>query len=415
MTDDILARRRMVAAEQWNLSHGVVLIYAGEEIPVPGRGDRIYPFRAHSEYFYLTDRERPGGVLAYGPEDGWVEFVRPVTAEELLWAGLEGDVEGVPEGTRPLDELEAWVGGRDVRRLGAATDVDIELRDQLIRVRRPKDKVEIARMRAAVEVTRAGFEELVTLIAPGRTERELQIGLEAALLRNGADFLAFDSIVASGKHSAVLHFKPTARKLCRGDLLLVDAGAEYRGYASDVTRTYVLGGILSADQRLVYETVRLAGEAAIGACRPGADWQDVHCTAALVVAEGLVELGVLRGSAQLLVESGATKLFFPHGVGHPVGLGLRDAGRTSDEGREPAPGLPELRVGITLQMGQAWTVEPGLYFVDARVHQARERDDVNWERVDSLRALGGVRIEQDVLITSDGCDVLTAGIPLGLP
>src|SRR5690348_2367287 len=180
MTDGFLEQRRSAAAAAWNLNGGVALVAGGGEIPVPGRGDRTYPFRAHSEYLYLADRERPGGVLAYAPDDGWVEFVDPVTPEELLWTGLEGDREGVPEGTRSLGELEAWIGGRTVRRLGVAADADVELRDALIHVRRPKDDVELERMRIAAEATRAGFEELASLIAAGCSERELQVVLEAS-------------------------------------------------------------------------------------------------------------------------------------------------------------------------------------------------------------------------------------------
>jgi Xaa-Pro aminopeptidase len=412
MTDAFLERRRAAAAAAWNLDGGVVLVAAGDEIPVPGRGDRTYPFRAHSEYLYLADRERPGGVLAYAPADGWVEFVAPVTAEELLWTGLEDDREGVPEGTRPLGELEAWVGGRPVRRLGAAVDADVELRDALIHVRRPKDDVEIERMRTAAEATRTGFEELVPLIAAGRTERELQVTLEVAFLRNGGDFLAFDTIVAAGDHAAVLHFSPTARELRDGDLLLVDAGAEHRGYASDVTRTYAVGGTFTAEQALVYDTVRRAGETAIAACRPGTEWHDVHRAAALVVGEGLVELGVLRGSPETLVESGAATLFFPHGVGHLVGLGVRDTGPASDEARKPVPGLPRLRVDIPLRPRQAWTVEPGIYVVPALLARERGRDGVDWDRVDELHGFGGVRLEQNVLITDDGWEILTASVPL---
>ena len=310
-TEAFLERRRAATAAAWDLNGGVVLVAAGDEIAVPGRGDRMYPFRAHTEYLYLTDRERPGGVLAYAPDDGWVEFVTPVTAAELLWTGLEGDREGVPEGTRPLDELEQWIGDRPVRRLGAAVEADIELRDALIVVRRPKDDIELERMRTAADATRAGFAELVSLIAAGRTERALQVALEAAFLRNGGDFLAFESIVAAGDHAAVLHFSPTARELRDGDLLLVDAGAEFRGYASDVTRTYAVGGTFTAEQALVHETVRRAGETAIAACRPEVEWHDVHRAAALVVAEGLVELGVLRGSPETLVESGAARCSSP--------------------------------------------------------------------------------------------------------
>jgi Xaa-Pro aminopeptidase len=410
--DGFLERRRAAAAAAWNLDGGVVLVMAGDEIPVPGRGDRTYPFRSHSEYLYLTDRERPRGVIAYGPDDGWVEFVAPVTAEELLWTGLDGDREGVPEGTRPLDELDTWVGGRPVRGLGAAVDADVELRDALVHVRRPKDDVELERMRTAAEATRAGFAELVPLITVGRTERELQVTLEAAFLRNGGDFLAFEAVVAAGDHAAVLHFSPTARELRAGDLLLVDAGAEHRGYASDVTRTYAVDRTFSAEQALVYDTVRRAGEAAITACRPGTEWRDVHRAAALVVAEGLVELGVLRGSAETLVESGAATLFFPHGVGHLVGLGVRDTGPASNEERERVPGLPRLRVDIPLQPRHAWTVEPGIYFVPALLSRERGRDDVDWERADELHGFGGVRLEQNVLITDDGCDVLTTAVPL---
>ena len=400
-THPSLTRRREAAAAAWNLDHGVVLVAAGEEIPVPGRDDRTYPFRAHSEYLYLADRERPRGVLAYAPDDGWVEFVNPVTTSELLWSGLEGDREGVPDGTRPLDELDGWIGGRTVRRLGAAADADRELRDALIEVRRPKDDVELERMRVAAEATRAGFEELVPLIAAGRTERELQIALEAAFLRNGGDFLAFDTIVAAGDHAAVLHFSPTARALRDGDVLLVDAGAEHRGYASDVTRTYAVGGTFGAEQALVYETVRRALDAAIAACRPGAQWRDVHRVAALVIAEGLVE-------------SGATKLFFPHGVGHLVGLGIRDTGAASHEGSDATPARPRLRVDLRLQPRQAWTVEPGIYFVPALLAQARGHEGVAWDRVDALLGFGGVRLEHDVLITDDGCEVLTAAIPLAV-
>ena len=407
-----LERRRAAAADVWDVRDAVVLVEAGHEIPVPGRGDITYPFRAHSEYLYLTDRERPGGVLAFDPGEGWVEFVMPVTAQELLWTGVDGDREGVPEGTRPIDELDDWLRGRPVRRLGAAADADEELRNDLIRVRRPKDDVEIERMRAAGEATRAGFEELVRLLEPGRTERELQIEIEAAFLRSGGDFLAYDSIVAAGDHSAVLHFAPTARELKDGDLLLVDAGAEYRGYASDVTRTYPVGGELDGRQRVVWETVRRALEAAIAACRPGVEWRAVHRVAALVVAEGLVELGALRGEPETLVESGAATLFFPHGVGHMVGLGIRDAGFATDEQRDPLPGLPRLRLDIPLEPRQAWTVEPGIYFVPALLATARDRDDVNWDLVDELLGFGGVRIEHDVLITEDGCEVLTAAIPL---
>jgi len=404
---DMLERRRKAAAEAWNLDDGVVLVAAGQAVPIPGRGDPTYPFRAHAEYFWLTDRERPDGVLAFDPGEGWIEFVAPVTTLELTWSGLEGDREGVPEGTRPLDELDGWLAGRTARRLGATAEPDIALRNALIRARRPKDDVEIERMRIAAAATAAGFAELVPEIAAGRTERELQITLEAAFLRNGGDFFAFDTIVAAGTHAAVLHFSPTLSELCDGQVLLVDAGAEHRGYAADVTRTYAVSGAFSTEQQLAYDTVRRALDESIAACRPGGAWRDVHRTAGLVLAEGLIELGVLKGAPETLVESGAVRLFFPHGIGHMIGLGVRDAGPATDE-----PSSPGLRLDIDLEPRQAWTVEPGLYFVRPLLAAERGHEGVNWERVEELLDFGGVRLEHDVLITDDGCEVLTASIPL---
>ncbi|HET7296510.1 MAG TPA: aminopeptidase P N-terminal domain-containing protein, partial [Gemmatimonadales bacterium] len=220
MQDDAssqLERRRRDVAERWSLGDQAVVIGAGEPVPVPGRGDRTYPFRAHSEYFYLTDRERPGGVLAYDPDEGWTDFVRPVSREELLWEGAHAD--GQPGVS--LDELEAWLDRRKARpvvNLGAPVhavferpgpDLTAALRRGLNHVRRQKDPVELERMRAAERATAAGFAAIVPLLQAGRTERDIQIELEAEFFRRGADFLAFDTIVASGANSGVLHFPPT--------------------------------------------------------------------------------------------------------------------------------------------------------------------------------------------------------------
>jgi Xaa-Pro aminopeptidase len=417
-----LERRRRAAAERWQLDDKVVLIGAGHRIPVPGRADRTYPFRAHSEYLYLTDRERPGGVLAFDPHEGWVDFVVPVTRDERLWEGAAGDE---PEGV-PVDGLAAWLEqrkGRPVACLGAAVPnvasaarLEADLRYGLNHVRRQKDDVELARMRAAERATSAGFAQVAPLIEPGRSERELQIELEAAFFRGGADFLAFDTIVGSGPNSAVLHFPPTSRRLADGELALIDAGAEYRGYASDITRTYPASGRFTPEQQELYAIVEAAGVRATERCTAGTEWREVHRTAALVIAEGLVELGLLRGEPDSLVERGAQALFFPHGVGHMVGLGVRDAGEVLP-GREP-PGdeFPRLRVDLPLMPGHVFTVEPGIYFVPALLGDAdlrkRHRDAVDWERAEAMLGFGGIRIENNVLITDDGNEVLTADVPL---
>jgi Xaa-Pro aminopeptidase len=410
-----------MVAERWGLDRELVVIGAGDLVPVPGRGDLTYPFRSHSEYVYLTDRERPGGALVFDPHDGWSEFVVPVSREERLWEG------GPPDGElgEPIALLEPWLAaraGRPIACLGspvAGLSGDPALTDELRRglnhVRRPKDAVELERMRVAERATRAGFAKLVELLAAGRTERELQIELEAEFQRHGADAPGYGTIVGSGPNSAVLHFAPSGRRLRDGELVLIDAGAEYRGYVCDVTRTYAVGGHLTSEQAALHQLVQLAMDTAIQKCRPGTEFRDVHRAAALVIAEGLGELGLLTGAPEGLVETGAVTLFFPHGVGHLVGLGVRDASEVLP-GREPARGMPRLRLDLPLMAGYVVTIEPGIYFVPALVSdpEARERyrRNVNWERVDQLLEFGGIRIENNVLVTDDGFEVLTAEIPV---
>jgi Xaa-Pro aminopeptidase len=423
---DQLERRRRASAAAWNLTNDVVVIGAGEQIPVPGRYDRTYPFRAHSEYLYLTDRERAGGVLTFDPQDGWLDFVVPISQHELLWAGAEGAEGSVPEGTLPISEFRGWLEKRAGRRIGnlgapvasvnADAQLDEDLRYELDQVRRPKDEVELGRMRKAADATSRGFAALASLLAPGRTERELQIELECGFVRSGADGLAFETIVASGANSAVLHFAPTERRIGDGELVLVDAGGEFRGYASDVTRTYPASGVLDGEQRFLHSLVRAAGVAARERCTKGTEWREVHRTAALVIAEGLVEFGLLRGDAESLLEQGAVTLFFPHGVGHMVGLGVRDAGGVLRGRDTQEPGFPPLRVDLPLQPGYAMTVEPGVYFVPALLSDASNREQhdqtVDWERAERMLAFGGIRIEDNVLVTEEGYEVLTADIPV---
>jgi Xaa-Pro aminopeptidase len=325
-----IERRRRALEAEWSGLDTVVLIGAGDPIPIPGRADRVYPFVAHSEYFYLTDRQRPGAVLVYDAQEGWHEFVPVISAEERLWSGDLSDERG-----RPASELAPWLEKRRgrVAQLGAPianmrSDAAIagELRTRMDRVRRRKDDIELARMRLAADATRAGFAAAVPFIAAGISERALQIEIEAEFFRHGAESVAYDSIIASGPNAAVLHHRPTQRVLGTGELVLVDAGAEFRCYDCDVTRTYPVSGEFSAEQADVYALVLKVQTAAIERCRAGVEYRDIHLAAALDVAQGLVDAGVLQGSAAGLVERGVSALFFPHGLGHMVGLGVRDAG-----------------------------------------------------------------------------------------
>jgi Xaa-Pro aminopeptidase len=213
----------------------------------------------------------------------------------------------------------------------------------------------------------------------------------------------------------VLHFPPTAKPLRDGELVLIDAGGEVRGYASDVTRTYPVSGAFTPEQAALHGLVEWAGQAAAARCAAGVEFAELHRTAALVIAEGLVEFGLLRGESDTLVQSGAVTLFFPHGIGHMVGLGVRDAGEVL-AGREPAPGLPRLRADLPLLPGHVVTIEPGIYFVPALLAdpdvRSRLRAQVNWARADALTGFGGIRIEHNVLVTDDGHEVLTADIPI---
>jgi Xaa-Pro aminopeptidase len=420
VTKAIERRRRTIEAE-WSELGTVVVIGAGDPIPIPGRADRVYPYLAHSEYFYLTDHQRPGAVLAYDPQEGWSEFVPAISADERLWSGALSDAAGTP-----ASELGPWLErrrGRRVAQLGAPIPnapsdaaVAAELRTRMDRVRRRKDEIELARMRLAADATSAGFAAAAPFIAPGISERALQIEIEAAFFRHGADTVAYDSIIASGPNAAVLHHLPTPRLLGAGELVLIDAGAEYRGYDCDVTRTYPVSGTFSAEQADVYGLVLRVQRAAIERCRAGVEYRDIHLAAALDVAQGLVDLGFLRGNAADLVEQGASALFFPHGIGHMVGLGVRDAGGyLPGRSRSETPALRFLRIDLPLEPGHVVTIEPGIYFpphvLEEPEIRRQHRDTVIWNHVDTLRGFGGIRIEDNVLIRDGGNEVLTRAIP----
>jgi Xaa-Pro aminopeptidase len=423
-----LQRRRTAAADVWQLRDEVVLVGAGEPIHVPGRADITYPFVAHSEYYWLTDRNRPGGVLGFDPGEGWFDFPAPVTVADRLWSGAAEP----PSGCRTADDLPAWLQAGDRARravwLGVppggvsaagGDQLTERLRLQLSAARRPKDAVELERMRAAQRATRAAFARVAQFLADGVTERQAQIELEAAAFRHGAAAMGYDTIIGSGPNAAVLHFMPTGRVIRRGELVLIDAGAQQLGYVSDITRTFCVGGVMTETQQELHAVVHAAQRAAIERVAPGVEWRDVHRVAALTIAEGLAAVGILRAGADgpdSLVQSGAVGLFFPHGIGHLVGLGVRDAGEPLYERRHEPPPYPNLRIDLPLEPGMVVTVEPGVYFVPALLQdperRARHRDEVDWDRVDRMLGFGGIRIEDNLLVTAAGYEVITADVPL---
>ncbi|REJ76731.1 MAG: M24 family metallopeptidase [Acidobacteria bacterium] len=424
---DALAERRDRAASAIEGAADLVLVTAGEPLQIPGGLDQQYRFVPHPEYYWLSGSRRSGGAMAWTPDDGWTPFVRPVTAEERLW---EGDPEA-PEG-RDVAELEDWLkacGASPERTAllgaGATGTVQVEgtaacrdgARQRLDVVRRHKDAEEIGLLRRAARATAAGHARAREVIAPGVDERSIQIELEAETFRHGADAMGYESIVGVGANSAVLHFAPGRRRAEEGELVLIDAGGAVAGYTSDVTRTYPVGRTFTERQQAIFDLVSRSLRECSDLCRPGIEWHDVHRRAAEILASGLVELGILRGSVDGLLESEAIALFFPHGIGHMVGLGVRDVGGHAPD-REPGRKCcgARVRVDLPLEAGFVMTVEPGLYFVPAILDDPERRqrfaDAVDWTALEPWRDVGGVRLEDNLVVTEAEPEILTASIPL---
>lgn len=443
-SQDTLAERRARVTASWSLNDAVVVVPSGTYVPVQGT-DQYHEFHAHPEFTYLAGARDDSSVLAFDRHDGWVLFVPKAGLEDRVWVGDGADHEALSASTglpvRPIGELRPWlekrrnetvavIGNHDLVHRPAAYGVESwnalelsldealaeRLSEQVSELRRAKDPSEIEMMRAAADASRAGHLYALRNTRPGFSERQLQIEVEAEFFRAGAERTAYGSIVGTGSNSAVLHFSPTQRAMKSGEIVLMDAGAESHGYASDVTRTFPVGPRFEGPQRDLYQLVLDVQRAAIAAAGPGVEFKAMHLAACERIASGLVDLGLLKGSPADLVERDAHALFFPHGLGHMLGLSTHDAGGCL-AGRPPSDrfGLKWLRADLPLEPGYVVTVEPGIYFIKALIDDRARReqfaDCVDWARVDALRDFGGIRIEDDVVITETGSDVLTAAIP----
>lgn len=418
-------RRRVAAALRPVLGEASLLVHAGTAVPLPENTDQTYPFLSHTEYVYLAGTEGERGIVTFDPrladDEAWEVFV-PVPSEgERIWEGRSQ-----APGT-PLPRLASWFSAREGRpfvHLGSRPveqPVDattLAAREHLRHARRPKDAGELRLLRAAAACTAAGYARLPSLLQAGATERSIQIELEAEFQRAGATGTGYGTIVGAGSNAAILHVSPSSRALRTGDFVLVDAGARVGRYVCDVTRTYVVGGRPDPFQRDLHALVTTVLTNAVGRCRPGREWKDIHLRAAEDICAGLVTMGVMRGQPAELVERDAHTLFFPHGLGHLVGLGVRDAsGTLPGRAADPRPALRTLRCDLPLADGYVITVEPGIYFIRALLEDPTRRkryaDCVHWDRVTPLLDLGGVRLEENVLVTPGEPEVLTAAIPLG--
>lgn len=445
-SDALRERRRRVEAA-WSATEfdGPVLIPASLPIPIDGT-DQFHEFHAHPEFQYLSGVAEPGAALAWEPDAGWTLFAPSLSIDDLVWMSAPPSPEDLATATgvsHSLDraELAGWLEarrGQDLALLGSrdiesrATEYGVDawstleavvdedaterLGKALAELRRAKDAVELDRMTRAVDAAVQGHLAAQRVARHGLSERALQIEMEAEFFRQGGARTAYGSIVGSGPNSAILHGTPGERIMSDGELVLIDAGAEIDGYASDVTRTFPVSAEFSGIQRDLYNVVLASQEQAIAEAGPGVEYKSLHLAASATIAQGLVDAGILNGAPDDLVAADAHALFFPHGLGHMLGLSTHDCAGYL-EGRVPEDrfGLAYLRADLPLAPGYVVTIEPGIYFVPALLSDPARRERyaqmVNWDVVDRLLDFGGIRIEDDVLITADGCEVMSGALP----
>ena len=434
-----------------------VLLMAGGWIP------RNYPanwspFRADSTFLFFFAHAEPNAAALFDPKDGSVTlFLDERTAADALW---HGTVPGFAEvkkltGVNAIEkraDLAAIVrkklGKRAVRTIATAdprataealtiTGEQLDFFDNtrcgdpaliaaVARLRNHRSPEELAEMRLAVAVTREAHVGAMAKTRPGVREQELVGVVEGAFARHGC-VPAYNNILSV--RGEVLHNHSHANVLHDTDLVLLDAGAERpSGWCADVTRTWPASGVFGVEAREVYDVVLAAEKAAIAAVQPGVRYRDLHMIACRTLADGLVQMGLLRGKVDDLVEKGAHAMFYPHGTGHLLGLDVHDMEAFGDQvgygpGRVRSQqfGLGYLRMDLDLDPGMCFTIEPGIYFVPAILRDAAFRKQfkgmVDFARAEKFlgmhggRGFGGVRIEDDVLCTETGHEVLSASVP----
>lgn len=405
---------------------GVLIIPAAAEV-VRNR-DVHYPFRQDSDFSYLTGFPEPDAVAVIVPKRKGGEFVlfcRPRNQEREVWDGHRFGVDGAvaqfgADEAYPLEELDEHLPEllADRKRvfypLGTDADLDLKVMDWLRAVRGKaragvsapteliaserivheqrliKVRPELELMRRAARISAAAHCRLMRQCRPGMNEQQLEATFIAACAESGARFQAYPPIVGGGRNACTLHYVDNCAELRDGDLVLVDAGCELGGYASDITRTFPVNGCFTPPQRALYQVALEAQQAALAEVRPGKRWNAPHQAALRALTRGLLELGLLEGTKRdvpKLIKEDKYKPFYMHRTGHWLGMDVHDVGDYKRDGR-----WRELRPGMVL------TVEPGLYVgPDA-------------EAPEEFRGIG-IRIEDDVLVTEDGHEVLSGDVP----
>ncbi len=388
--------------------------------------DTEFPFRQDSDFFYLTGFPEPQAVLVLlpGREHGeYVIFCREKDPKMETWHGRREGQAGVKKNygcndAFPIEDIDDILPGlmegreRIYYEFGNHDDFDksimgwvnslraqvkkgahppgelIDLSHFLHDMRLIKSKAEIEVMKRAAKISAEAHIKAMQRCKPGLNELQIEAELKYAFANQGARFEAYNSIVAGGENACILHYVENNCELNDGELLLIDAGAELYGYSSDISRTFPINGKYSPEQRQAYNWVLKANIAAIKAAKPGNPWSAPHDTAVRVLTEGLIEMEVLKGDLEQLIEEEAYKPFYMHKTGHWLGLDVHDVGDYMQD-NEPR----ELAEGMVL------TVEPGLYFAPKT-----KGLDKKWWGI-------GIRIEDDILITKKGNKVLTSDVP----
>lgn len=388
--------------------------------------DVLYPYRPDSDFYYLTGFPEPEAVAVIipgRPQGEYILFCRERNPEAEAWDGARAGLEGAlaqhgADDAFPIEDLDEILPGLmenrdliyysmgrnaefDQRLLGwvnavrtrgragvSAPDSFVALSHVLHEMRLYKSRSEIKVMRDAGRISVAAHKNAMGICQPGMREYELEAELIRTFMAHGARACAYPSIVGGGANGCVLHYIQNDAVLGEKDLVLIDAGCELDCYASDITRTFPAGGRFTPAQRDAYEVVLEAQAAAIAKVKPGNHWNDPHEAAVKVLTKGLHELGILKGTVANSLKSGAYRKYYMHRTGHWLGMDVHDVGdyKVGDEWR-------------LLEPGMVLTVEPGLYFNPGTRGLAKK-----WWGI-------GIRIEDDVAVTKDGCEVLTDALP----
>lgn len=446
---DIYVTRRNKLKEI--LKSGLVLVPGNNEIPMNYR-DNTYRFRQDSTflYFFGLNQSNLFGLLDLDSGDD-ILFGNNIDMEDIIWMGNLPSIEerGLAVGvkkTLPLAGLNAYIEkaqslnrkihfihpyhAERVLFLSALLGIKAgdlkdhashELIKAIVELRSTKGSEEIEEIDRIVNVAGKMHTTAMRMAKQGIMEREIAGVIEGIALSEGAG-TSFPIIAT--RRGETLHNHYHGNVLKEGDLFLVDAGAEAEsGYASDITRTCPVGGRFTSRQREIYEIVLAANLAAIAMCKPGVYYRDVHLKAAETIAEGLKAAGLMKGNTQDAVAQGAHALFFPHGLGHAMGLDVHDmenygenlVGYDHSVQRSNQFGLAYLRFARELKPGFVLTDEPGIYFIPALIDQWKAEKKftnfINYDKVEQYKDFGGIRIEDDILITANGCRVMGNAIP----